>query len=571
MRLWRIILGLMVVLILSFGATAYGVSIRFTKHNLSVSGPGDIKAASETQICIFCHTPHNSRRDIPYLWNRSDQTTSYIPYQSSTLFATVGQPTGASKLCLSCHDGTIALGATLTGQQEIPFQGGIRFLPMGHASRLGTDLSDDHPVSFAYGGNLGSRNPELIDPSILPLEIQLDENGQLQCTACHDPHDDTFGKFLVMSNQFSAICTSCHSKVGWPVSSHAQSTASWNGQGTNPWPNTDFQTVAENGCENCHQPHTAPRPERLLMHVFEEDNCLICHNGNVATTNIENEITKPFQHPVQDFTGAHDAAENFSFNNVPIHVECEDCHNPHQVNGDISVDPIRVSGRNVGVTGIDAGGLQVPNAQGLYEICFKCHADNNVINRLPITRQIDQLNTRLEFDPANPSFHPVESPGVNPDVPSLISPLTITSTISCTDCHNTDNPNGPQGPHGSIYEFLLERNYITFDNTTESSSNYAMCYKCHSRSSILSDQSFSEHKEHIVDQNTPCSVCHDPHGISNSQGNSFNNSHLINFDITVVRPDGQGRLQFEDLGRLRGQCFLTCHGEVHSPERYPDN
>ena len=212
MRFWRAIIELLVILILAVGTTAYGASIRFTKHNLSVSGPGDIRAASETQICVFCHTPHNSRRDIPYLWNRSDQTTSYIPYQSSTLFAVVGQPTGASKLCLSCHDGTIALGATLSGPQEIPFQGGIRFLPLGHASRLGTDLSDDHPVSFQYSGNLAGRNPELTDPSTLPLEIRLAEDGQLQCTACHDPHNDRFGKFLVMSNQFSKLCISCHTK-----------------------------------------------------------------------------------------------------------------------------------------------------------------------------------------------------------------------------------------------------------------------------------------------------------------------------------------------------------------------
>ncbi len=571
MRLWRANIGLVVVLILAVGTAAYGQSIRFTKHNLSVSGLGDIRAASETQICIFCHTPHNSRRDIPYLWNRNDQTTNYIPYSSSTLFAAVGQPTGASKLCLSCHDGTIALGATLSGAQEIPFQGGIRFLPLDHASRLGTDLSDDHPVSFEYGGNLAGRNPELTDPSILPFEIRIAENGELQCTACHDPHDDTFGKFLVMSNQFSKLCNSCHAKDGWPASSHAISNAQWNGQGTDPWPNSNFQTVAENGCENCHQPHTAPKPERLLRHVFEEDNCLVCHNRNVAATNIENEITKPFGHPVQDFTGVHDAAENFSFSGVPIHVECEDCHNPHQANGNASLDPNRVSGPNIGVTGIDAGGLQVTRAQSLYEICFKCHADNNVTNRLPITRQIDQLNTRLEFDPANPSFHPVESAGINPDVPSLLSPLTITSTISCIDCHNSDNPNGPLGPHGSTFEFLLERNYVTLDNSTESSSNYAMCYKCHSRSSILGDQSFTEHREHIVDRNTPCSVCHDPHGISNAQGNSFNNSHLINFDITVVSPDGQGGLQFEDLGRLTGQCSLNCHGKEHSLEGYPGN
>ena len=110
-------------------AAASGGNIRFSKHNLSVGGPGEIKAVSESQICIFCHTPHNARRDIPYLWNRRDQTVSYIPYQSSTLFARVGQPTGASKLCLSCHDGTIALGAIVSESEEIRFQGGIRFMP----------------------------------------------------------------------------------------------------------------------------------------------------------------------------------------------------------------------------------------------------------------------------------------------------------------------------------------------------------------------------------------------------------------------------------------------------------
>ena len=561
---------LLVFLATLVGSAALGGNIRFSKHNLSISGPGEIKAASETEICIFCHTPHNSRRDIPYLWNRQDQTVSYIPYQSSTLYATVGQPTGASKLCLSCHDGTIAFGATLSGSQEIAFQGGIRFLPVDHAARLGTDLSDDHPVSFRYDSDLARQNLELNDPALLPPEIAV-RDGRLQCTACHDPHDDTFGRFLVMPNQFSKLCTSCHAIVGWPLSSHSLSSARWNGQPMNPWPNSNFHTVAENGCQNCHRPHTAPRPERLLNHVFEEDNCLVCHNGNVALMNIEAEITKSFSHAVQDFTGIHDAAERFSTGGMPRHVECEDCHNPHQANEDAPSGAGRVSGANIGVTGIDAGGSQVSRSQSLYEICFKCHGDNNVLNRLSITRQIDQLNTRLEFDPGNPSFHPVESVGINADVPSLLPPNTIFSIISCIDCHNSDDPNGPRGPHGSSIEFLLERNYVTLDYSVESASNYAMCYKCHSQDSILGNQSFPEHNKHIVEENTPCSVCHDPHGISNTQGNPFNNSHLINFDITVVFPIGQGAPRFEDLGRFAGQCFLTCHGAEHNPERYPEN
>ncbi len=561
---------LLSVLLVSFGNDASGASILNSKHNLSVSGPGQIKATAETRVCIFCHTPHRGRRDIPYLWNRQDQTVNYVPYQSSTLFAIVGQPTGASKLCLSCHDGTIALGALLSESEEAPFQGGIRFMPTG-PSRLRTDLSDDHPVSFLYDDDLAARNRELVGPSLLPPEIRLDGNGQLQCTACHDPHDDKFGKFLVMSIQFSNLCTSCHAKDGWLSGSHTVSNARWNGGGTNPWPNTDFQTVAENGCANCHRSHTAPKPERLLNQVFEEDTCLVCHNGNVASSDIESELSKQFGHLVQDFTGVHDAAEEFSLTVVAKHVECVDCHNPHAANGNPSLGAPDVSGANTGVTGINSGGIQLDRAQYQYEICYKCHADNGVLTTLPVTRQIIQLNTRLEFDPANPSYHPVESAGVNPDVPSLLPPNDISSIIFCIDCHNTDDPNGPQGPHGSGFDFLLERNYVTLDNSAESPFNYAICYKCHSRQSILGNQSFSEHNKHIVEKNTPCSVCHDPHGVSNIEGNAINNSHLINFDITVVRPVGQVAPRFEDRGRFAGQCFLTCHGKEHNPEKYPKN
>jgi predicted CXXCH cytochrome family protein len=560
---------LLFALLLLSAVNASGGSILNTRHNLSVSGPGDLRAAAEDRICIFCHTPHRAVQQIPYLWNRSDLTASYIPYQSSTLYASVGQPTGASKMCLSCHDGTIALGAMLSEPQEIPFLGGMRFIPAGRTTYLGTDLSDDHPISFVYNSSLALQKGELVDPSQLPPAVNLDQNQQLQCTACHNPHDDAYGKFLVMSNQYSDLCITCHQKAGWTTGSHATSNDVWNHQGPDPWPITGYPTVAENGCENCHRPHTAGRPAHLLKNFFEEDNCLVCHNGNVASKNIEPEFTKVSIHAVQDTTGVHDAAENFQFGSVPTHVECADCHNPHQANGDASPGAPAVSGANRGVTGIDTAGQQVPDAQSLYQICFKCHADNSVITSYDITRQIDQLNTRLELDPGNPSYHPVTATGVNPDVPSLIAPLTTNSMITCTDCHNNDDPGGPGGPHGSIFKPLLAQNYETLDYTTESSFNYALCYKCHSRNSILNDQSFKDHKKHIEGKDTPCSACHDPHGISQTQGNSTNNSNLINFDLTIVFPDGEtGRLEFEDLGRFSGQCFLTCHGKNHGPKDY---
>jgi len=570
-RMTRLLGAIGIALTLSPPPASAG-SILDTKHNLSLSGPGTIKSATETRVCVFCHAPHNARRDVTPLWNRSDTTVNYTTYQSSTLHAAVGQPTGASKLCLSCHDGTIALGSVLTSAQEIPFAGGIRFLPEG-PSRLGTDISDDHPISFRYDAALAASNGELKSPASLTGAVKLDASGELQCTACHDPHDDRNGKFLVMNNRRSALCTTCHDRNGWAAASHASSGASWNGSGANPWPHTPYRTVDDNGCENCHRPHTAGGHARLLNFALEEDNCLVCHDGNVAGSNIENELLKGYGHRVQDYAGIHDPAEDFTSGTVSTHVECVDCHNPHQANADTAVAP-DAPGALKGVKGITASGTATASVAYLYEVCFKCHADNNVTTVADISRRHQQLNTRLEFDLGNPSYHPVEGAGKNPDVPSLITPYTVSSVIYCTDCHNNDdgpgnNGSGPRGPHGSDNRFLLERNYTTQDHTKESSFEYALCYKCHSRSNILNDRSFKEHSKHVEGEDAPCSACHDPHGVSATQGSSSNATHLINFDTNIVKPNRSGLLRFEDLGRFRGRCYLSCHGEDHDPKTYP--
>jgi hypothetical protein len=114
--------------------------------------------------------------------------------------------------------------------------------------------------------------------------------------------------------------------------------------------------------------------------------------------------------------------------------------------------------------------------------------------------------------------------------------------------------------------FLLAKNYSTADNTMESPYSYELCYGCHSRTSILANQSFkgpNGHNKHVVDKNTPCSACHDAHGISNTQGNPVNNAHLINFDLAIVQPDSLGRLYYQKNGTYSGQCYLSCHGKDH--------
>jgi predicted CXXCH cytochrome family protein len=466
-------------------------------------------------------------------------------------------------LCLSCHDGTIALGNVLSRSEQIRMSGGD-FMPTG-LNNLGTDLSDDHPISFYYTPGLAASDEQLKSPSTLPHEIRLDASGQLQCTSCHDAHHNKYGNFLALRLEYGELCLSCHDMEGWSVSPHRLSNAATTASPMTDWP---FGTLAENSCRSCHRPHAAGGHERLMIYENEEDNCLNCHDGAIARTNIRAEVDKFSSHDPRRFTGRHDTRETRA--GADPHVECADCHNPHMAAAQLETGTyIPIGATLAGTPGVTIAGANIDRAVHEYEICFRCHSDSAVPAPRRILRAAQTDNMRLKVNPGNPSFHPLVISSPSDETPSLVPGLARGSMIRCTDCHNNDSARraggtGPDGPHGSIYEHLLERNYDTLDDTVESEFAYAMCYKCHQRSSILGDQSFSSHRKHIVDQRTPCSACHDPHGVSGIQGGGSEHTHLINFDATIVRPEPHSRrMVFRDTGRLSGNCTLICHGKVH--------
>ncbi|HRX85747.1 MAG TPA: cytochrome c3 family protein [Phycisphaerae bacterium] len=554
------------VVLLAAGPVLGQQRVAQTAHNLSVSGRGNVHAADESQVCIFCHAPHHTSGVRP-LWNRELPATSYTIYSSSTLDARPGQPTGSSKLCLSCHDGTIALGSVLSRADRIRMVGGD-FLPAG-LSNLGTDLSDDHPISFHYTSGLAASDAQLESPASLPPEVQLDPDGQLQCTACHDAHSNKFGKFLVTSDEYGALCTACHRMNGWFLSTHRTANAPMPAVASADWP---YGTMAQNACRSCHRAHTAGGRERLLIFEEEEQNCLVCHDGQTAS-NILAEIDKLSAHDPRRELGAHDPVEEFQ--GARAHAECADCHNPHAVSNQPPGSRVDRLGETLAfVRGVTIGGTPIERANYEYQICLRCHGDAPVPTPRTLQRQAQTSNLRLKFSPSNPSFHPVVSSSPSPDTVSLVPGLANGSRITCTDCHNNDagtnaGGSGPAGPHGSIYDYLLERNYTVTDNNDESAFEYALCYKCHQQSIVLSSRSFSLHRLHVVDERTPCSACHDPHGVSTTVGIGSDHTHLINFDTVIVRPEtSTGRLEFRDAGTFSGSCTLTCHGVDHVDRSY---
>lgn len=535
-RSWALV-GVAAAILAVAGLALAQSSVVDSPHNLSASGPGPVRALSEDQVCIFCHAPHNASPVQP-LWNRAMPSESYSIYTSRALNARPGQPTGTSKMCLSCHDGTIALGAVFSRDMPILMSGGVTTMPHGNG-HIGTDLRDDHPISFVYDRRLTVDDPKLVDPAGLPAQLRFDSNRELQCTTCHDAHDNSLGSFLVMDNLRSQLCVSCHNMGQTTITGHGN-------------------------CSDCHQPHTAPSGPYLLKGRNATQTCLQCHDGGTMhATDIASQLRKFHVHDTDSPVDPPDPQRE--------HTGCTSCHDPHTMSRGSGLAPaIHPSlGRTPGV---NLSGSPIAAATTEFEVCFKCHADQAAVAPA-ISRRIAQNNTRLEFAPGAVSFHPVATQGRSLDVPSLRPGWTAASTMYCSDCHAADGSSAtggsaPDGVHGSNFPYLLAARYDMNDLTAESQAAYALCYQCHDRQSILDDRSFPEHKKHIVDERTPCFVCHDAHGISSVQGNPTNNSHLINFATQVVQPNSAGRLEFRDLGMFRGECFLNCHGEDHSPERY---
>ena len=544
-------------------------SIVNSKHNLSVSSPGSIHATTESDICIFCHTPHFASGEGP-LWNHKTSAAVYRAYSSSTMTAVVGQPTGASRLCLSCHDGTVALGMVQSRGSAITMNTAV--MPSG-SSKINLDLSGDHPISFVYDHSMAVRNGNLRDPRALPTDVKLDRGGELQCTACHDPHNDEYGNFLVMDNSGSALCLACHNIANWATSIHAMSgnplpsalinAMAQSETGTTRKKAVQVLTVSGAACASCHVPHAAGSKEELTRFEAPEKNCELCHSSQGPGQNLEAEFSKASVHPIYLNSESHTAAEN-PVNPAARHVTCVDCHNPH-ASTKVAGSKAHVAGALNGVRGISAGGTVMQNVAHEYELCFRCHGDSAQRGPARVTRQAVETNTRRQFNPSNLSFHPVEAIGKNPQSPSLIKPLTASSLMTCTDCHNSDqgpgaSGNGPRGPHGSAYTPLLERRLLLTDGTPYNQDNFALCYKCHSPAAVDSQlvTSWAYHQQHIETERAACTTCHDSHGATQP--------HLINFNTTYVLPYN-GVLRYTSTGLNHGNCTLTCHdgnGQNHT-------
>ncbi len=212
-------IALLTFVSLFVGAMAFGAIVG-SRHDLRSYGgacTGGNGTQCTTQVCVYCHTPHNANTDTrtKYLWNRNVNAGNYTVYDG-TYTTPLASSTAHTLQCMSCHDGvTTAIGQMLnppsdyTGQQDTVYVTG--------AVNLGSDLTNDHPIDLVYlttneGGPLpASTYNDSTTISPLQLFSLSGSTNVLTCATCHEPHNTTaFASFLRVTPDNSQICTTCH-------------------------------------------------------------------------------------------------------------------------------------------------------------------------------------------------------------------------------------------------------------------------------------------------------------------------------------------------------------------------
>ena len=508
----KMMLAVIIGFFLSGSASAQLQGDVLGSHNLSPGGPSQVQGTSSA-ACLYCHAPHSGIGGNTPLWSQSLSVQTYSMYSSSTAQNSASQPVsgGPSSLCLSCHDGTVAVGtlvpygtATITGK-------------MPSNDVFGGNLSASHPFSL----NKPLKDSPYLVASLISTQTTADPskkvkliNGTVECTSCHEPHvqnlDPVSLEFLVRDASNGQLCLACHEATPrivngktnplaqWSTSIHATSVNNIAGSAKIG----AYTTVAQSACQSCHTMHNANGATGLLRGMTpppanmdaSTTSCMTCHSGGAnlqqPIANIYSEFTKSTGHPFPTDSNLHDPNEpGVLVNNR--HATCVDCHNPHSTaQVGTFLPPPNVRGSQAGTIGVsETDGVTIVNpVTKQYETCLRCHGSSPGKQSLPVYGYMpmwaasapDRLNVIAEFAATATSSHPVMHSSTSPwPQPSLLpymlnvdgvtnSSRTLGSgqadSIFCTDCHNSDDNRefggtGPNGPHGSPYSHVLERRY----------------------------------------------------------------------------------------------------------------
>jgi hypothetical protein len=224
---------------------APGAGVAGSDHDFSAKGGG-------IGLCTFCHTPHRAIQTL-LLWNHTLSTATFswdVPSTTAgTTFPTFKGDTykGPTAKCLSCHDGSVAVGdiAWWAGGTPVGLDSTKHTWPdkhnVGATGGILGSMKGNHPVAMplpylgaknTYNGVTTGDGISLgewqSDPQTLNIRLFNDVGGAIgagavatktgiECSSCHDPHnkasvDDYFLRGDLRGTTTAYICLKCHTK-----------------------------------------------------------------------------------------------------------------------------------------------------------------------------------------------------------------------------------------------------------------------------------------------------------------------------------------------------------------------
>ncbi len=412
-------------------------------------------------------------------------------------------------------------------------------------------------------------------------------------------------------------------------------------------------TLTSDQCAVCHSAHSSRGPNLLVTSGPSSTLCLMCHDGLGASTDVKTQyaLTRPANNDTTREYYSHDAvtASNHTLASeeefagvLNRHNDCSDCHNSHQAQGPSAstqlADPQNpsvatgwsASGALAGTTGVavtnGAAGTQptytfldgaIQPVTHEYQLCFKCHSGYTQLPaNVPGKPSTDETDTAVEFNPNNPSFHPVEAAGTNQSAamqasldgtsPYKLWNFSVGGTVRCLNCHtssqtpDTADPGSDLTPHTSVNRGILIRGYqdrvLAGATAMYNSGDFALCYVCHAEAPFANASgpgsttatNFSLHGLHLtqlaglgsggtdVDTagdgqgNALCAECHFRiHSTADKAGTQqVDGSRLVSFAPDVEPGVPGGAISWTPTGSGGGSCTLTCHGYTHTDLGY---
>ncbi|MGE5553979.1 MAG: cytochrome c3 family protein [Betaproteobacteria bacterium] len=210
-----------VLSVVGFAGSAWAASLVGSVHDLSAGPAGREQtggAVEDRRSCPYCHTPHTSAPATAPLWNPHQPLQSYAigsPGKGGQLPTTAAALGQSSSVCLTCHDGAVAIDAIANVAKKAPEpESALMTFGQGQFADLTSASGSNgpqtsHPVGVPY-----RFAPDLVPAPAdgrFPNGVRLID-GRVECASCHNPHGAGSPPFLVTSNGGSALCCTCHLK-----------------------------------------------------------------------------------------------------------------------------------------------------------------------------------------------------------------------------------------------------------------------------------------------------------------------------------------------------------------------